>query len=73
MLFPPVHRIAGVVVAARQNHMRRQELNPVQRLELEPRWPLLSHPVLGCIQSRPLSCWHELLCGQVVSNHLQNS
>lgn len=71
MLFPPVHRVAGIVVSPREPQLWRQEVLPLQGPQLEMVRPLLSQPVFGTHQCIPVCLAEELLCGNVVLDHLQ--
>ncbi len=71
MLFALVHRVAGVVVGPRQEHMRSQELVSGERLQSEVSGPFCRQPLLGCIDGSSVRRGQERVSRQIVTDDLQ--
>lgn len=71
MLFPLVHRVAGVVVGPGQEHVRSQKLVSGERLQPEVSGPFCCQPLLGCIDGSSVRRGQQRVGRQVVTDDLQ--
>ena len=71
VLFPLVHRVAGVVVGPGQEDMRSQELVSGERLQFKVSRPFCRHPLLGCIDGSSVRRGQERVGRQIVTDDLQ--